>query len=69
MCSITVTHTKLSTVYSKEWIFFFLFFLGLHLWHMEDVQAWGLIGIANSGIHHNHSNSRSKMQVAATQDP
>ena len=38
----------------------FFFFLGLRPWHMEFPRLGGLIGATAAGLHHSHSNSRSK---------
>ena len=42
-------------------IFFFFFcFLGLYLRHMEVPRLGGLIRTTAAGLHHTHSNARSK---------
>ena len=44
--------------------FFFLFFLGLHLWHVEvGVEARGSVGAAAASLCHSHSNARSEPQL------
>ena len=56
---------------------YFLAFLGLHLWHMEDggSQARGLIRAVAAGLHQSHSNVGSEPhlqpapQFMATPDP
>ena len=41
-------------------------FLGPHVGHMEVPRLGGLIGATAAGLHHSHSNSRSKPPASVT---
>ena len=43
--------------------FFFFFFSGLHLRHMDIPSLGGLIGTTAAGLYHSHSNARSKLHL------
>ena len=51
--------------FKKEGVifFFFLYFLGLHPWHMEAPRLGGLIGAAAAHLHHSHSNTGSELRL------
>ena len=55
--------------------FYFFVFLGPHQWHMEVPRLRGQIKAEAAGLHHSHSNARSKPrlrptpQFMATPDP
>ena len=62
----------------RDFFFFFWVFQGLHLQHVEAhgrSQARGQIGAVASGLHHNHSITRSEPhrqltpQLMAMSDP
>ena len=46
--------------------YFFVFFLGPYLWHMEAPQAKGQTGATATCLHHSHSNVGSKPCLCPT---